>query len=234
MKRVHVPTTLAVWQRLGANGSMFQVSGTAFAVTPGESYPEHNAQSTCSSKACSVPRYKGELRTSPGLSPRMGRVAARPTTPPLRRRRIERELQQSARPGQRNLRTGGVGVRGQRPVADGVTRHPVGELEDRSKPSWAASRTAARCATFPVGAWLTSAVPAPGNPGGVAGCCTGAGCEVHVARAVMIHAAHSTLIGGSHMLLDSSGCRSQDSFTCEYQIRSATATMSSEIAEIRR
>jgi hypothetical protein len=39
---------------------------------------------------------------------------------------------------------------------------------------------------------------------------------------------------GSHMLLDSSGCRSQDSFTCEYQIRSATATMSSEIAEIRR
>ena len=28
--------------------------------------------------------------------------------------------------------------------------------------------------------------------------------------------------------------RSQDSFTCEYQIRSATATMSSEIAEIRR
>lgn len=88
--------------------------------------------------------------------------------------------------------------------------------------------------TFPVGAWLTSAVPAPGNPGGVAGCCTGAGCEVHVARAVMIHAAHSTLIGGSHMLLDSSGCRSQDSFTCEYQIRSATATMSSEIAEIRR
>ena len=71
-------------------------------------------------------------------------------------------------------------------------------------------------------------------PGGVAGCCTGAGCEVHVARAAMIHAAHSTLIGGSHMLLDSSGCRSQDSFTCEYQIRSATATMSSEIAEIRR
>ena len=58
-------------------------------------------------------------------------VAARPTTPPLRRRRIERELQQSARPGQRNLRTGGVGVRGQRPVADGVTRHPVGELEDQ-------------------------------------------------------------------------------------------------------
>ncbi len=38
----------------------------------------------------------------------------------------------------------------------------------------------------------------------------------------------------SHKLLDSSGCRSQDSFTCEYQIRSATATMSSEIAEIRR
>ena len=104
----------------------------------------------------------------------------------------------------------------------------------RRTSSWPASRTAARCATFPVGAWLTSAVPAPGNPGGVAGCCTGAGCEVHVARAVMIHAAHSTLIGGSHMLLDSSGCRSQDSFTCEYQIRSATATMSSEIAEIRR
>ena len=56
MKRVYVPTTLAVWQRLVANGSMFQVSGTAFAVTPGESYAEqHNAQSTCSSKACSVP-----------------------------------------------------------------------------------------------------------------------------------------------------------------------------------
>ena len=65
MKRVYVPTTLAVWQRLVANGSMFQVSGTAFAVTPGESYAEqHNAQSTCSSKACSVPRYKGELRTT--------------------------------------------------------------------------------------------------------------------------------------------------------------------------
>ena len=70
MKRVYVPTTLAVWQRLVANGSMFQVSGTAFAVTPGESYAEqHNAQSTCSSKACSVARYKGELRTSPGLAP---------------------------------------------------------------------------------------------------------------------------------------------------------------------
>jgi hypothetical protein len=35
VKRVYVPTTLAVWQRLVANGSMFQVSGTAFAVTPG-------------------------------------------------------------------------------------------------------------------------------------------------------------------------------------------------------
>ena len=126
-------------------------------------------------------------------------------------------------------------MRGQRPVADGVTRHPVGELEDQPvKAVLARQSHRARCATFPVGAWLTSAVPAPGNPGGVAGCCTGAGCEVHVARAVMIHAAHSTLIGGSHMLLDSSGCRSQDSFTCEYQIRSATATMSSEIAEIRR
>jgi hypothetical protein len=69
VKRVYVPTTLAVWQRLVANGSMFQVSGTAFAVTPGESYAEqHNAQSTCSSKACSVPRYKGELRTSPPLA----------------------------------------------------------------------------------------------------------------------------------------------------------------------
>jgi hypothetical protein len=67
VKRIYVPTTLAVWQRLVTNGSMFQVSGTAFAVTPGESYAEqHNAQSTCSSKACSVPRYKGELRTSPG------------------------------------------------------------------------------------------------------------------------------------------------------------------------
>ena len=56
MKRVYVPTTLAVWQRLVANASMFQVSGTAFAVTPGESYAEqHNAQSTCLSKACSVP-----------------------------------------------------------------------------------------------------------------------------------------------------------------------------------
>src|SRR4029079_16133544 len=41
----------------------------------------------------------------------------------------------------------------------------------RSTPYSPASRTAARCATFPVGAWLTSAVPAPGNPGGVAGCC---------------------------------------------------------------
>jgi hypothetical protein len=72
VKRVYVPTTLAVWQRLVANGSMFQVSGTAFAVTPGESYAEQrNAQSTCSSKACSVPRYKRELRTSPGLSPRV-------------------------------------------------------------------------------------------------------------------------------------------------------------------
>ena len=33
MKLVYVPTTLAVWQRLVANGSMFKVSGTAFAVT---------------------------------------------------------------------------------------------------------------------------------------------------------------------------------------------------------
>jgi len=31
-----------VWQRLVANGSMFQVSGTAFAVTPGESYAEQH------------------------------------------------------------------------------------------------------------------------------------------------------------------------------------------------
>ena len=67
MKRVYVPTTLAMWQRLVADGSMFPVSGTAFAVTPAlrESYAEqHNAQSTYSSKACSIPRYEGELRAS--------------------------------------------------------------------------------------------------------------------------------------------------------------------------
>ena len=55
---VYVPTTLAVWQRLVANASIFQVSGTAFAVTPAlrESYVEqHNAQTTYSSKAYSVP-----------------------------------------------------------------------------------------------------------------------------------------------------------------------------------
>ena len=49
-----------MWQRLVANGSMFPVSGTAFAVTPGESYAEqHNAQSTYSSKAkhCAAPRH---------------------------------------------------------------------------------------------------------------------------------------------------------------------------------
>ena len=60
MKRVYVPTTLAVWQRLVANGSMFQVSGTAFAVTPGESYAEqHYAQSIYSSKAkhSAAPRH---------------------------------------------------------------------------------------------------------------------------------------------------------------------------------
>ena len=69
VKRVYIPTTLAVWQRLVADGSMFQVSGTAFVVTPGESDAEqHNALRTCSSKACSVPRYKGELRTSSGLA----------------------------------------------------------------------------------------------------------------------------------------------------------------------
>ena len=39
---VYVPTTLAVWQRLVANASIFQVSGTAFAVTPGESYAEQH------------------------------------------------------------------------------------------------------------------------------------------------------------------------------------------------
>jgi transposase len=112
---------------------------------------------------------------------------------------------------------------------------PVGELEDQSVKAVLARQSHRGQVRHVSGRrLLTSAVPAPGNPGGVAGCCTGAGCEVHVARAVMIHAAHSTLIGGSHMLLDSSGRRSQDSFTCEYQIRSATATMSSEIAEIRR
>ena len=58
MKRVYVPTTPAMWQRLVAYGSMFPVSGTAFAVTPAlrESYVEqHNAQTTYSSKAYSVP-----------------------------------------------------------------------------------------------------------------------------------------------------------------------------------
>jgi hypothetical protein len=50
-----------MWQRLVADGSMFPVTGTAFAITPAlrESYVEqHNAQSTYSSTACSVPRYK--------------------------------------------------------------------------------------------------------------------------------------------------------------------------------
>ena len=80
MKRVYGPTTLAVWQRLVANGSMFQVSGTAFAVTPGESYAEqHNAQSTCSSKACSVPRHKGVI--GQGTVPQvLIRVGIAPTT----------------------------------------------------------------------------------------------------------------------------------------------------------
>jgi len=36
------PDELAVWQRLVANASIFQVSGTAFAVTPGESYAEQH------------------------------------------------------------------------------------------------------------------------------------------------------------------------------------------------
>lgn len=47
-----------MWQRLVADGSMFPVGGTAFAVTPAlrESYVEqHHAQSTYSSQACSVP-----------------------------------------------------------------------------------------------------------------------------------------------------------------------------------
>jgi hypothetical protein len=69
VKRVYVPTTLAMWQRLVADGSMFPVSGTAFAVTPAlrESYvEEHNAQSTYSSKACSVPDGKA-LSVAPTL-----------------------------------------------------------------------------------------------------------------------------------------------------------------------
>ena len=52
MKRVYVPTTLAVWQRLVANGSMFQVSGTAFAVTPGESYAEQHKSSRVAPAHC--------------------------------------------------------------------------------------------------------------------------------------------------------------------------------------
>ena len=40
--RVYIPATLAMLQRLVADGSMFPVSGTAFAVTPTlrESYAE--------------------------------------------------------------------------------------------------------------------------------------------------------------------------------------------------
>ena len=96
MKRVYVPTTLAVWQRLVANGSMFQVSGPAFAVTPGESYAEqHNAQSTCSSKACSVPRYKGVIGQGT-VSQVLIRVGIAPTTndaPATPRRPLDDVLQ---------------------------------------------------------------------------------------------------------------------------------------------
>ena len=63
---VYVPTTLAMWQRLVADGSMFPVTGTAFAVTPAlrESYVgQHNAQTTYSSKAYSVPD-RDKRRTS--------------------------------------------------------------------------------------------------------------------------------------------------------------------------
>jgi hypothetical protein len=55
-----------MWQRLVANGSMFPLSGTAFAVTSAlrESYVEqHNAQTTYSAKAYSVPD-RDKRRTS--------------------------------------------------------------------------------------------------------------------------------------------------------------------------
>ena len=82
MKRVYVPTTLAMWQRLVADGSMFPVSGTAFAVTPAlrESYVgQHNAQTTYSSKAYSVPRYKGVIGQGT-VSQVLIRVGIAPTT----------------------------------------------------------------------------------------------------------------------------------------------------------
>jgi hypothetical protein len=62
VKRVYVPTTLAVWQRLVADGSMFQVSGTAFVVTPGESYAEqHNAQALAHQRHAAFRATKGNF-----------------------------------------------------------------------------------------------------------------------------------------------------------------------------
>ena len=69
MKRVYIPTTLAVWQRLVADGSMIQVSGTAFVVTPGESDAEqHNAHAPAHQRHAAFRATRGNFglaRSSP-------------------------------------------------------------------------------------------------------------------------------------------------------------------------